>query len=252
MPNAPSHDTITRLWALMQHIPTKPPGVSTRELVERLESEGISVTKRTIERDLQELSRHFGLTCNDKGTPFGWYWMIEANMNGLRCLEDVEHRKCLRDAVDSLNTSHIFSNMKNDLNSLMESGTFEESKTDTPFTEQQKTLLKSWFDSHISILDIVIGFSARRINGVLRGEKFEDISVHLGKYDNSDESYFESLYAPEPFLVDIKCPYCGASMEQYVSSRANMNMVCRRWHGGCGRTFYASTGENGEIISTYT
>jgi len=38
-----------------------------------MESAGYNVTKRTIERDLRDLSVAFGISCNDKSIPYGWY-----------------------------------------------------------------------------------------------------------------------------------------------------------------------------------
>jgi len=50
--------------------------VTSAELVWRLSDVGFSVSKRTIERDLNELSLIFALERNDKSIPFGWYWSI--------------------------------------------------------------------------------------------------------------------------------------------------------------------------------
>lgn len=40
----------------------------------RLRDAGFSISKRTIERDLNELSLIFPLERNDKSIPFGWHW----------------------------------------------------------------------------------------------------------------------------------------------------------------------------------
>ncbi len=40
MPNAPIHETISMLWSVMQHLPIKPPGITTRELIDQLHDEG--------------------------------------------------------------------------------------------------------------------------------------------------------------------------------------------------------------------
>jgi len=61
---------------MLQLLPMRPPGLTARELTDRLEEEGYRVTKRTVERDLVELSRQFGLgnfSANEK-PPFGWYF----------------------------------------------------------------------------------------------------------------------------------------------------------------------------------
>ena len=75
MPKAAQHHALARQWQVLRLLPTKPPGITSRELVEKLEREGFPVTKRTVERDLAELSTIFGIACNDKGMPYGWHWM---------------------------------------------------------------------------------------------------------------------------------------------------------------------------------
>lgn len=75
MPKAAQHHALARQWQLLRLLPRKLPGVTSRDLVDKLEREGFVVTKRTVERDLAELSTIFGIACNDKGMPYGWYWM---------------------------------------------------------------------------------------------------------------------------------------------------------------------------------
>jgi len=75
MPKAPQHHALARQWQLLRLLPTNPPGITARELAALLAREGFTVTKRTVERDLSELSSLFGIACNDKGTPYGWHWM---------------------------------------------------------------------------------------------------------------------------------------------------------------------------------
>ena len=75
MPKAAHHDSLARLFELLKLLPSKAPGITAKEICDRLDTSGFSVSKRTIERDLVELSRLFGLECNDKGSPYGWHWM---------------------------------------------------------------------------------------------------------------------------------------------------------------------------------
>lgn len=75
MAKASHHHALARQWELLRMLPTRPPGISASELATRLQNAGFIVTKRTIERDLQELFGLFGIACNDKGMPYGWYWM---------------------------------------------------------------------------------------------------------------------------------------------------------------------------------
>lgn len=74
MPKATHHDAIARLFELLKLLPAKGPGSSAKELCDKLQTSGFAVSKRTVERDLTELSRLFGLECNDKSQPYGWRW----------------------------------------------------------------------------------------------------------------------------------------------------------------------------------
>ncbi len=92
--------TLGRQWELLRSLPARPPGVTAQMLVERLCEAGFKVSKRTIERDLVELSQLFPLQCNDKGTPYGWYWTpgATAELPGLTVSEALT----LRMVEDSL------------------------------------------------------------------------------------------------------------------------------------------------------
>jgi predicted DNA-binding transcriptional regulator YafY len=50
------------------------PGETAQVLTQRLADAGYKISKRTVERDLNEMSLVFPLQCNDKGKPQGWYW----------------------------------------------------------------------------------------------------------------------------------------------------------------------------------
>ncbi|THG82324.1 WYL domain-containing protein [Pseudomonas sp. A-1] len=69
-----TRNTISRQWELLRSLPARPPGITAQELVDLLDNAGFTVSKRTIERDLIELSNLFPLQCNDKSAPYGWYW----------------------------------------------------------------------------------------------------------------------------------------------------------------------------------
>ena len=81
MPSSSVHDATTRQWDLLQKIPSRSPGLTTTELLDGMQEAGYQVSKRTIERDLVALSRLFPLQCNDKGTPYGWYWAEGASVS---------------------------------------------------------------------------------------------------------------------------------------------------------------------------
>ena len=82
MPSNSTRHTIARQWQLLKLLPTQHPGTTSTHLHRALSEAGHSTSKRTIERDLNELSTLFPLRCNDKGTPFGWYLLPEMGVHG--------------------------------------------------------------------------------------------------------------------------------------------------------------------------
>ncbi len=254
MPNTAQRKTIVRLWSLMQKLPTKPPGVTSCELVENLDRDGIRVTKRTVERDLKELSRHFGLTCNDKGTPYGWYWMSETGIDGDRCLEDLEHRWYLRNALETLSSPNLVQVEFQSLKELLDSGSLDHPwkgmmKSDAPFTDQQKLILNDWLDVEIFERNMLLGLVAKDIEMVLRGGKYEDLSLLVGmpSYDGPLDFTNETL----PVTLDLICPFCGKTMTQHVRTKATQTVDCSRLQGGCGSNFYVTIGDNGEVMDVF-
>jgi hypothetical protein len=81
MPRNSREPTLARQWKLLKLIPRHRPGMSARELCERLKHAGHEVTKRTAERDLPELSIVFPLECNDVSMPYGWYRKAAASFD---------------------------------------------------------------------------------------------------------------------------------------------------------------------------
>ncbi len=72
-------DTLYRHWLILQMIRRREK-ISTTGIKDRLEVEhSISTTLRTIQRDLQRLSRSFPLVCDDHN-PAGWSWQQDAKL----------------------------------------------------------------------------------------------------------------------------------------------------------------------------
>jgi predicted DNA-binding transcriptional regulator YafY len=63
---------------MLRHIPRYPLKVTARTLKDRLDLDGFIVTKRTIERDLLDLSSTFPLALDDREKPYGWSWQKDA------------------------------------------------------------------------------------------------------------------------------------------------------------------------------
>jgi len=78
LPSATTRATLSRQWELLRQLPSRSPGITSAELVARLQDAGFSISKRSIERDLNELSLIFPLERNDKSIPYGWYWAANA------------------------------------------------------------------------------------------------------------------------------------------------------------------------------
>jgi predicted DNA-binding transcriptional regulator YafY len=78
LPSAKAHTTLSRQWELLRQLPSRSPGITSADLVNRLKDAGFTISKRSIERDLNELSLIFPLARNDKSIPFGWHWMPDA------------------------------------------------------------------------------------------------------------------------------------------------------------------------------
>jgi len=84
MPSSDHQTTIARQWEILRnHLPPQPPGKTSLQLRDALANAGHDVTKRTIERDMHELSLIFPITRNEKNTPFGWHWMENARFDTL-------------------------------------------------------------------------------------------------------------------------------------------------------------------------
>ncbi len=62
-----------RHWAILRLLPRNPDSISTGQIIERLNAQGIKTTIRTIQRDLNSLSISFPLISDDS-RPQGWAW----------------------------------------------------------------------------------------------------------------------------------------------------------------------------------
>ncbi|GGX77135.1 WYL domain-containing protein [Massilia dura] len=71
---ATNQHSLLRQWNMLRLIPRSPQKISAAELRERLSAADFPVTKRTVERDLNELAAVFPLVVDDRERPFGWSW----------------------------------------------------------------------------------------------------------------------------------------------------------------------------------
>lgn len=76
---ATNQQSLLRQWHMLRMVPRAPAKVSAKELCERLCAADFRVTKRTVERDLKELSDVFPIVVDSRDKPFGWSWLREAS-----------------------------------------------------------------------------------------------------------------------------------------------------------------------------
>lgn len=70
--------TLRRHWSILGLIPRGPRKIDAAAIERQLENEGIRVTRRSIQRDLEHLAQAFpALHCDSKTKPYGWCWRGE-------------------------------------------------------------------------------------------------------------------------------------------------------------------------------
>lgn len=74
MPSNTARNTLSRQWELLKLLPTHGSGATARSLQEKLAEAGFRTTKRTVERDLEDLATVFAIRRNDSGVPYGFSW----------------------------------------------------------------------------------------------------------------------------------------------------------------------------------
>jgi len=68
-------DTLIRHLEMLRLLPHWPGKTDTTLLQEKLAASGFDVSVRTIQRDLQKLSRFFPIASDEVSSHLGWYWM---------------------------------------------------------------------------------------------------------------------------------------------------------------------------------
>jgi predicted DNA-binding transcriptional regulator YafY len=72
-------ETVLRYIRMLQLVPQGPRRIDAASIQSALDSEGIEIHRRSVQRDLELLSASFpGLECDRNSRPFGWSWHREA------------------------------------------------------------------------------------------------------------------------------------------------------------------------------
>jgi len=82
-------DTLLRQWELLRSIPRAPRKIDVATMMSKLQSAGYPTTKRSIQRDLNSLSRVFPLISDDPGAgaAHGWSWDAKAEAFDLPAMD---------------------------------------------------------------------------------------------------------------------------------------------------------------------
>lgn len=103
MPSAKTKSALSRQWDLLKLLPRTSPGYTVADLHKRLINGGHEITRRTVERDLLDLSFAFNLHSEESTTPRGWFLPRGADLalSGISLPEAVSLR-LVEDAVRPL------------------------------------------------------------------------------------------------------------------------------------------------------
>lgn len=81
MPAKPTRLTMARQWELLKLLPCVGAGKTSSELTREIAERGFAVSKRQVERDLNELRAAFAIEANDASAPWGWRWQKNASVD---------------------------------------------------------------------------------------------------------------------------------------------------------------------------
>lgn len=71
---------IVRQWLVLSILPRPPRKIDTASIEKELRARGISIHRRTIQRDLVELATVFPLVVDERSKPYGWRWRDDADL----------------------------------------------------------------------------------------------------------------------------------------------------------------------------
>ena len=81
VPEKETANSLYRQWQILSRLPSGK-WLGTRDLQEQLQREGIDISLRTIQRDLNQIAQRFPIESN-KATPQGWRWRADAPIQSL-------------------------------------------------------------------------------------------------------------------------------------------------------------------------
>ncbi len=82
-------DPLLRQWEILKLIPRERK-ITVKELHSKLKALGFSLTRRTLERDLERLSIPFALESDTRSKPYGWRYSINMKLPNIPGLTSSE------------------------------------------------------------------------------------------------------------------------------------------------------------------
>lgn len=80
-------DVLLRQWSMLRAVPRAPRWIAPEKLREKLSDEGMDITMRSVQRDLNALSATFPLICDDAQRPHRWSWAASAPVSDIPGME---------------------------------------------------------------------------------------------------------------------------------------------------------------------
>lgn len=180
-------DSLLRHLIILHHLPEYPTKVTTRNLLEAVEHEGIKTSMRTIQRDLETLSSLgiFGISADKKSKPAGWYWIRQARRLQIPYMD--------------INTAIAFSLIESQSESLLPAAIRDQIK---PFFKQSNDILRERNDW---LSKISRGKPRRSVNYAVDAQSRDTIyqaldegkciSAQIGRFFNNAEMKYIT-YSP--------------------------------------------------------
>jgi predicted DNA-binding transcriptional regulator YafY len=75
-----SREVLFRQWHMLKNIPAHGNGITVSELTNRLNEDGFSIDKRSVQRNLVDLSAAFPITSDENRTP-RWFWIKNVSLD---------------------------------------------------------------------------------------------------------------------------------------------------------------------------
>lgn len=103
MPRNDKQSVLLRLFELLKQLPSRGTGKTVLQLTKALNDSGYVITKRQVERDLNELMEAFPLDKNDTSIPHGWKWVDGASVDfPAMTISEALSLRLVKDTIKSL------------------------------------------------------------------------------------------------------------------------------------------------------